>query len=281
MAPEHISYSQVKLWTSCPRKWAYSYDEWTPEPLNEPFIFGSAVHACIENTGHAVLGKAEEPTIDEHEKTAKRSMNKAIEKAPIPPKDGEFDVESLAKEAAHCTMVWQTSLQRLRKVHEVEAKYKRIIEADGVEYEFVARIDAKLDHYYEQPSLMDGPPKKRGPPAPIVTDYKTASKAWSDLQMFIENQHEFYAWVLQMPVQGRHEVILRPTTKYEARVQVFQRDITKEHIQKIDEEIRQFILARQMGIKIRNRGLHCSWCSFAPDCLGEQAAKIIALRKRG
>ena len=278
---EHLSYSQVKLWASCPAKYAYSYLDWEPEPLAEPLIFGSAVHKCIEATNYSILGKTEEPPIDEHEKTARRSLEKAIQLAPIKPQEGEFNVEKLAKEAALCTMVWQSSLERLRKIHEAERKYRKVIEVDGEEYSFVARLDAKLDYMYDLPSLMNGPPKKKKrSPAPIVIDYKTASRAWNDLQMYIEQQHEFYAWVLDMPVQARYEVILRPTTKYEPRVQIFQRDITREQMKLVEEEIVQFIRARHQKIRIRNRGMQCSWCSFAPQCLGTQATKILSLRKK-
>lgn len=261
---DHFSYSQMKTFAICPRKYAYQ-QQWWPEPLAEPLILGSAVHKAIENVNHAVLARAKvEPTVQDHFVTAFGELKRTIERAPIPPAPGEFDIEALAKEASVCVGTWQTSVERLRKVSEVERPHRRKITVNREEYVIVARPDAIYRYDYEGP-------------APLIIDYKTSGRPWTDFQHLIETQHAFYAWVIDEPVTARHEVITKPTKTYPVRIQTFNHDIREKQMQEAEDELIDFIKHREL--KIRNRGQHCGYCAFAPDCLGSQAAKLLEDKK--
>jgi len=48
MELDHLSYSSISMWLTCPRSWKYKYIEKIPTPTSPALVFGSAVHDTVE-----------------------------------------------------------------------------------------------------------------------------------------------------------------------------------------------------------------------------------------
>ena len=63
---DHISYSSIKTYATCPRKFAYRYVENVPEEFKpSSLLFGSAFHSAVEKVQEARLQGLSVPPVDD------------------------------------------------------------------------------------------------------------------------------------------------------------------------------------------------------------------------
>src|SRR5450756_1735438 len=63
---DHVSYSSIKTYQTCPRKFAYRYLENVPEEFKPSSLaFGSAFHTAVERVQEARMQGLDVPALDE------------------------------------------------------------------------------------------------------------------------------------------------------------------------------------------------------------------------
>lgn len=247
--PDHISYSQWKSYTSCPRSWYLARLQGGQELQSWYAPIGSAVHAAIE---HRLKGGSElameaffYPLVEKQMKI-EPDLSKWLAGGPA---DSPITHEKALQRAVDC---YEKALEELEAIDVWEVEYDASGRLPGLSVPVKAYVDIVGEH------------KKKGP---VIWDWKTGSTKPDNFQL------ETYAALLRwngkgvspyeaMDFHGRY-IMLSPTytstTKYVDLSAVDPAEIGAKY-QKVREQMEAKIYKAQAGF-------NCRFCYQQDNCL--------------
>ena len=104
---DHLSYSQVSTFQSCPLKWYYRYVAHQPvEHISSGLLFGLSIHAALERQHRALVDGSTPPSVEQLLDTFETAWNDGAD-APIRYNDGETaeSLRDLAGRVLHIHVV--------------------------------------------------------------------------------------------------------------------------------------------------------------------------------
>lgn len=252
--PDHISYSQWKSYTSCPRSWYLARLQGGQELQSWYLPIGSSVHDAIE---HRLQGGSElsmetffYPYVEKQMKV-EPDLSKWLAGGPA---DSPITHEKALQRAVEC---YERAVQELEDIEVWEVEYDASGRLPGLSVPVKAFVDIVGEH------------KKKGP---VIWDWKTGSTKPDNFQL------ETYAALLKVPAlsgndhpftehgslafQGRY-MMLSPTytstTRYVDLREVDPIEVGAKY-QKVREQMEAKVYKTQAGF-------NCRFCFQAPNCL--------------
>jgi len=246
----HLSYSQIRTFLICPRKYALAYVEESPAPLNDKLLLGTVFHAVLE-----------------------RYFSESL--AGLPPTAAAteaFFMEEFKRAGEEQTVRWDDSPERVRKrgqallrhfLKELASRFRPLM----VEKELTAPLPG---YPVDLRGVIDLVEEDLS-----ITDFKTATARWSRsrtrharLQMVIYhylfeknfgdvNSHQRFCVVYSRKGNSARSQILEMSTGAE--------DL--EHLFRVIEHVAAGIQDARFP---RNEGFRCGYCEYRDQCLGNK-----------
>ncbi len=200
----HLSYSSINSYLTCPRSWKFKYVDQVPSKTTSSLAFGSAVHTAIEAVIRTRTLGAPVDILTEWS----AAWNRQLEREPFVPDDGDTP-ESLHNDGVRLLTNERVSeaILGLRATiwnGEPVIEHRVELRVPGVPIPVIGYIDA-ID--------------ENGTPM----DFKTSSKSWSGDKASLEVQPLFYLAALNQAgihhqYRFRHVILVKTKTP---AVQVF------------------------------------------------------------
>lgn len=260
---DHLSWSGIKTYSTCPRKFFYRYIEKAPEEfVPAALAFGSAFHSALDHVHQSL-----------------------IEGAPLPPVETLLEKygESWKSETARAPEVLFSKTEDEKSLSELAqrmlAAYLDYIGATGVG-DNGARIIA-IEHSHRFHLLADVPPiemrldllELAGTDL-IVSDVKTARSRWND-QKVAESMPQLvlYATAMASLVKelGAKRIVPRflVVTKAKAPVvQVLEPMASQADVERLKNQVFDTWAAIQAGVFVPRESWQCAQCPYKRRCLG-------------
>lgn len=245
--PDHISYSQWKSYTSCPRSWYLARLQGGQELQSWYLPIGSSVHDAIE---HRLQGGSElsmetffYPHVEKQMKV-EPDLSKWLAGGP---EAAPITHEKALQRAVEC---YERAVQELEAIEVWEVEYDASGGLPGLSVPIKAFIDILGEH------------KKRGP---VIWDWKTGSTKPDNFQL------ETYAALMgqrnriteygSSSWKGRYVMLApgAPNTRYVDLSKVDPEEVGKKY-QKVREQMEAKIYKAQAGF-------NCRFCFQAENCL--------------
>lgn len=254
---EHLSYSSITSYLTCSRNWRYHYVDKLPEATTPALMFGSAIHNTVEAL--ITANTQGENAVNPVESFTKSFAEKIAETEIIDWQDtSEGDQLRLATKILNTPEI-VSELNALRAkvdsdgVPMIERKVE--LSVPGVDVPVIGYIDIILD---------DGTP----------ADFKTASRAWSQLQADNSMQSLFYIAALNQAGEDvnwkfKHLVI---TKTLSPKFQCLEHSHAPKEIFFLFDLIQSVWSGIQNEVFVPNPDAwKCSpcWCSFFNNCRGK------------
>ena len=259
---DHISYSSVKTYQTCPRKFAFKYIEGVPEEFKPSSLaFGSAFHSAVERVQEARMQGAGVPALDE--------ILSAFDTA--------WSNETLGADVQFCKE------EDAQTVHELA---QRMLDA----YITYASLEATLpeqaqiisiEHSNRFRLLADVPPiesridllELHGTDL-VVSDLKSSRSRWNDTKVAESiPQLVLYATGL-LPLMrelGANRIVTKFIVVTKAKkpvVQVLQPQASQDDVVRLKQTITETWSAIQTGLFVKRESWQCASCGFRHRCLG-------------
>ena len=245
----HISHSQYKAYTSCPRSWYLSKVRQGEEIQSWYIPIGSAVHDAVEEwlgSGSDTTLKMEDFFYPLVEKQMKIEPDLSKWKAGGPEAD-PITHEKALQRAKDC---FEKALQELEDIDVWEVEYDASGSLPGLSVPVKAFVDIVGEH------------KKKGP---VIVDWKTGSTKPDNFQLetyaalLKHNIYERGIW--EMTFQGRYVMLApgAPNTRYVDLSKVDPAEVGKKYQAVVDKMNEKLYAA--------NAGFGCRFCFQAENCL--------------
>lgn len=262
-ALDHLSWSGIKTYTTCPKKFHFHYIEKAPkEFVAAALAFGSAFHVALDGMHQALMEGAAMPSIEtlltKYDESWKAETGKAsnvvfakTEDASVLRKTAERMLE------AYCDYIAASGIgENGAQIIGIEHAHRFRLLAD------VPPLEMRLDLM----ELVNGDL--------IVTDVKTARSKWNE-QKIIEGlpQLVLYANGLVPLVKelGAKRIVPRFVVVSKAKtpvVQVLEPKATQDDVARLRKHVADTWSAIQAGVFIQREGWHCNQCPYRKRCLG-------------
>jgi hypothetical protein len=260
---DHLSWSGLKTYSNCPKKFFYHYVEHAPEEfVAASLAFGSAFHVAVDHVHQSMIEGASLPTIDTLLQKYDESWNTETARAP---------------EVSFAKTDDKTSLHELAQ--RMLAAYLDHIAASGAGTSG-ARIIA-IEHSHRFHLLADVPPiemrldllELSGTDL-IVSDVKTSRSRWND-QKIAESMPQLvlYATAMAALVKelGAKRIVPRFLVVTKAKspiVQVLEPKAMQSDVDRLKHQVSDTWTAIQSGIFIQRESWQCAQCPYKRRCLG-------------
>jgi len=246
--PEHISYSQVKMFLDCPEKYRLLYIEQIERKESEALVFGKAYHQALEVALNSKM-RGEEITSAALGQAAEYAWGEVMDEAEcaLSIEDEDEAVDNLRELV---TLYWNTYS---RSILPTAVEWRFSIPIPGVDVPFVGVID-----------LVDNG---------FLVDHKTANKSWyqgradSDMQA---TAYTYAYWAMrgEFPLGFRFDIAVKGKTP-----KVMQLDTarTKNQVLWFERLLPKFWRAVKAGIFVPNpTGFLCNkrYCDGWDRCMG-------------
>jgi len=259
---DHISFSSIKTYQTCPRKFAYRYLENVPEEFKPSSLaFGSAFHTAVERVQEARLQGLNVPPLDE--------IMSAFDTA--------WSNETLGADVQFCK---EEDAQTLRDLA------RRMLDA----YSSYASLEATLpeqaqiisiEHSNRFRLLADVPPVEsridllelQGTDL-VVSDLKSSRSRWNDTKV-AESIPQLVLYATGLLPLMRELGATRIVTKFivvtkakKPVVQVLQPQASQDDVVRLKQTITETWSAIQTGLFVKRESWACAQCQFKNRCLG-------------
>ena len=249
MEPEHLSYSSVSMYQTCPRSWWYRYSSEAVAPVSPNLVFGSAFHKTIENH---LLKKSEGVSLFDRwagcwDDQLKIDSNIAWDKS-------QFEYERLGGAMLSVPDVIKVIDNIEPAIHNeaMDVELRVEFRVPGVSVPIIGYIDVVEED--------------------MPADFKTSSRPWTQKKADDELQPEFYLAALeQMGYWGQSKFRYYIFVKNPPGVQVI------ETYRTLNDREQMFSVVREVWDAIKNETFppnphtwKCDprWCEFYEDCRG-------------
>ncbi|MFC1608097.1 RecB family exonuclease [Candidatus Latescibacterota bacterium] len=192
---DHISYTQINTYLSCPLKYSFQYVEKIPWPFKpEALVFGSAIHHSLE---HYYTGKKEGRNVPLKEMLAMydASWEKESSENKIKYKNGNTH-DSLLKTAESMLETFQKTVKP-GEILSIEQPFS----VDIIDLETNEKLDVPLEGRID---LIE-----RIPTGIAVIDHKTAAKKYDDDRIANDLQLTAYSYVMSRQGHDPEDITLR------------------------------------------------------------------------
>lgn len=253
---EHLSYSSVSSYLSCPRAWRYRYVEKVESPVSPELVFGSAWHDTIEHyiAARSAGGPAPELIATWQEAWGKQVSEKNVAWGSNSAID--YQNEGIRMLTGDGLAPVLDGLRAGADDEGLKIERKVTLSVPGVPVPVIGYID-----------LIDE--------AGIPHDFKTSARAWTQDKAENETQSLFYLAALnqagmQVPGWQFRHVVFTKTTK--PQVQVLAHRHTPGQVMWIFEMIKEVWNGIQYEVFPPNpTGWKCSpqYCDFWSMCRGK------------
>lgn len=241
---EHISYSQYRTYTKCPRSWYLSKVRKGEERQSWYIPIGSAVHSMIED--HLAIDRTVQSAEDYFYPIVSKQMRIEPDLSKWlagGPKDAPVTHELALQKAVDC---YEKALQELEDIDVWEVEYNASGRLPGLSAEVKAFVDIIGEH------------KKKGP---VILDWKTGSTKPDNFQL-ITYQALVMTGSDYSPVKYGRYVMLAPggaNTRYVDLSDVNPEEVGKKY---------QAVVERIGGLHYEAKaGFDCNFCFQADNCL--------------
>ena len=259
---DHISFSSIKTYQTCPRKFAYRYLENVPEEFKPSSLaFGSAFHIAVERVQEARMQGLGVPALHE----IMTAFDTAWSNETIGT-DVQFckeeDAQSLRELAERMLAAYseyaalETTLPTPSQIISIEHsnRFRLLVHVPPIE----SRIDLLELHGTDL----------------VVSDLKTSRSRWNDTKVQESiPQLVLYATGL-LPLMrelGANLIVTKfviVTKAVKPKVQILQPQCSQEDVVRLKENIAETWSAIQTGLFVKRESWQCSQCQFKHRCLG-------------
>lgn len=249
---DHLSYSSISTYLLCPRAWAYRYVDRVTTPSSPSLVFGSAVHGAVERMircEHA--GTTYDPAEIWREAWGDATRGEVAWEADIPEEHATTGQTLVCHPDTRATV---RALLPLVVDGALAIEQRVELRVPGVPIPVIGFIDL---------ITADG----------VVTDFKTAGKAWTEEKARAEEQPSFYlaalnqaGFTLNPEGQFRHVVWVKAA---KPRVQVFVTRRSPQRLFRLFELIGQVWRGIEAGcFPAQTNTWKCAprWCEYWARC---------------
>ena len=258
---DHLSFSSIKTFQACPRKFAFKYLEKVPEEFTPSyFAFGGAFHKAVERVHEAMIVGEPLPELGELLDAFDRAWLDLTAERPQIKFAKDEDAGSLRQLASR-----MLSAFRDHTLFAPSAGSQIIAIEESVRFRLLADvppIEMRLD-------LLE----LRGADL-IVTDLKTSKSRWSEakiadgLPQLILYAHGLLPLLREL---GATRIVPRFVAVTKAKkpvVQVLQPVATQDDVVRLKQTVAETWSAIQTGVFPRRESWACAHCPFRRHCLG-------------
>ena len=258
---DHLSFSSIKTYQSCPRKFAFKYVEKLPEEFTPSyFAFGGAFHKAVERVHEAIIVGEALPDLDELLDAFDRAWLELTAERP--------QIKFAKDEDSQSLRVLATRMLSAFREHTLAAPNtgsQIIAIEESVRFRLLADvppIEMRLDLL----ELSGGDL--------IVTDLKTSKSRWSEakiadgLPQLILYAHGLLPLLREL---GATRIVPRFVAVTKAKkpvVQVLQPVATQDDVARLKQTVAETWDAIQNGVFHRRESWACSQCPYRRHCLG-------------
>ena len=261
---DHLSWSSLKTYASCPKKFEFKYIDRVPEEFKaSSLVFGGAFHKAFESICEARLRGDPVPEIDAILAAFDDAWAQEIAFGPEMTFCKDEDAASLRELARRMLAVF-----REYAVNEATLPEPTVV--IGIEesrrFRVVAEVPLPIESRIDLVEL-------HGKDL-IVTDLKTSRSRWNETkvreaipQLILYSS----SLVPMMKELGATRVVPRFVVVSKAKtpvVQVLEPKATQEDVVRLKETIRDTWTAIQAGIFVKRESWACAQCPFKGRCLG-------------
>lgn len=257
---DHLSWSSISSYRSCPRRFAYAYIEHAPaERRSAALPFGSAVHRAIELLHQARLEGAKLPGLTDLTAAYENSWQKETAEGPELAFGKAEDPKTLNALAERMLAAY-----RQHVAESVTAGQLLAIE-HSERFNIVAEappLEARLDRVELDGDVL------------LVTDTKTSKNRWNDTKIR-ESQPQVVLYGFGLigmrnamgakRIRARFEVL---TKGKKPTIQVIEPEITRDDALRVRELVGETWRAITAGVFPRRESYSCDQCPFRVRCLG-------------
>ena len=259
---DHLSWSGIKTYQTCPNKFRLRYIEQVPEESKpSSLLFGSAFHAAVERVQEARLQGLEVPTVDD--------LLSAFNDA--------FVRESKGNEIQFCKEEDDTSLRDLaRRMLEAYAEYAKLdatlpdtAQIISIEHSNRFRLIADVPPIESRIDLLE----LQGTDL-VVSDLKSSRSRWNETKVQESiPQLVLYATGL-LPLMrelGANRIVTKFVVVTKAKkpvVQVLQPQASQADVVRLKETVNETWSAINTGLFVKRESWQCNLCPFKRQCLG-------------
>ena len=261
VAIDHLSFSSIKTYQACPKKFAFKYLEKLPEEFTPSyFVFGGAFHKAVERVHEAMIVGDPLPCVDELVESYDRAWSELIAERPLVKFGKKEDTQSLRAMATRMLSAFRehtlASQDEASKIIAIEHAVRFRLLSD------VPPIEMRLD-------LLE----LRGNDL-IVSDWKTSKARWNDAKI-IEGlpQLVLYAHGL-MPLLrelGATRIVPRFVAVTKAKkpaVQVLEPTATQADVTRLKQSVAETWNGIKNGVFHRQESWACAHCPYKGHCFG-------------
>ena len=259
---DHLSFSSIKTYATCPRKFAFKYIEVVPEEFKPSSLaFGSAFHTAVERVQEARLQGLNVPALDE--------ILNAFDTA--------WSNETLGTDVQFCKDEDAQSLRELaQRMLAVYAEYAALettlpepAQIISIEHSNRFRLLADVPPIESRIDLLELHGKDL-----VVSDLKTSRSRWNEAKVAeAVPQLVLYATGL-MPLMrelGATRIVTKfvvVTKAVKPKVQVLQPQASQDDVVRLKQTITETWSAIQTGLFVKRESWACAQCPYKSRCLG-------------
>lgn len=259
---DHLSWSGIKTYATCPRKFSYKYIEQVPEEFKaSSLLFGSAFHSAVEKVQEARLQGLCVPPVE--------TLLAAFDTA--------WSREALGNEIQFCKDEDEVSARELaQRMLAVYAEYAALETTLPEPAQIIS-----IEHSNRFRLLADVPPiesridllELHGTDL-VVSDLKSSRSRWNETKVQeAVPQLVLYATGL-LPLMrelGAKRIITKfvvVTKGVNPKVQVLQPQASQDDVVRLKQTITDTWSAIQTGLFVKRESWACAQCPFKGRCLG-------------
>ena len=261
-ALDHLSFSSIKTYATCPRKFAFKYIEQVPEEFKPSSLaFGSAFHTAVERVQEARLQGLSVPPLDE--------ILNAFDTA--------WSNETLGTDVLFCKEENGQTLHELaERMLAVYAEYAGLettlpepAQIISIEHSNRFRLLADVPPIESRIDLLELHGKDL-----VVSDLKTSRSRWNDAKV-AESIPQLVLYATGLLPLMRELGATRIVTKFvvvtkavNPKVQVLQPQASQDDVVRLKQTISETWAAIQTGLFVKRESWACAQCPFKGRCLG-------------
>lgn len=257
--PDHLSYSAIDLFLTCPLKYKFKYIDKKPEVVGPAAVLGKAFHTVMEtNFKYRLETKIDKPIVQllelfEHE------FEEGVKLPRFDPTDENPNKITINWRFDNKNKMLESGLALVRRYYRDQVPF---LEPALVEQEYNYPLNGKYIKYlvgYIDLVTTSG----------LVIDYKTVNFPWKTDKIHQHMQPTFYSLLMDSPSQFEFHFIVKNSTREAgitvARTERSQRDIDWLKKQ-LDGYVQLIETCLESGIMPAAPGDACTYCDFRRPC---------------
>ena len=259
---DHISFSSLKTYQTCPRKFAFRYLENVPEEFKPSSLaFGSAFHIAVERVQEARMQGLGVPALDEILSAFDTAWSNETCSA-----DVQFCKE---EDAGSLRELAQRMLDAYLTYASLEATLPAQTQIISIEHSNRFRLLADVPPIESRIDLLE----LHGTDL-VVSDLKSSRSRWNDTKVQESlGQLVLYASGLlpMMREMGANRIVTKFVVVTKAKkpvVQVLQPQCSQTDVVRLKEQVAETWTAIQTGLFVKRESWQCASCGFRHRCLG-------------